>query len=942
MLGRDLEQAELYDALALALKGDPQVVVVAGDAGVGKTTLVTDLARRAEELGFTVGVGHCLDIEADISLAPAVEAFRSLLASLVDVESLPVARRVRGLLDVTSRASPDKTNLLEDLRLSVLEVARAAPVLLVLEDLHWADASTRDLAVTLSRTARGRLMLVLTVRTDDLHRRHPARKVLAEIGRVPGGRRVDVGPLSRDGIAGIVAAITGSAPDPTTARAVWERSEGNPLYAEELVTAGSGAVPEQLADLFLARVDALPDVTRRLVRTASVDGTQVDAPTLAELAGLDPQFLDACLRELLDANVLRSAGGSLAFRHGLLREAVYDDLLPDERTRLHGHLASILHARAAEDAEPGLPILSRWAFHALAAHDLPSALHASVRAGLEARKVGAIEEVVYFERALSLWDRVPDAEARAGLSLVELLVERGTAAVTAENDSDWHTYTRRAVDMLEPDTDPLLASRAYSALGFCALFNKDSIGAAEAIRRAVEYAGDTPTREQVWALAALAQWHGRNDRFAAAIGAAERAIDAARTPECIEPLMNALQTKASALGYLGRLSESCSTGEELVGVAREAGRNASALEITDWLSRQYVEAGQVERGVALAQAAYHDAVAAGLAFEAARCGDSIVLDLARDGRLDTAEKLLAELQDRNPPPDTIWRCQVELALARGDAQRASGVLAGNAVDDMPAGVHSDEYDVLREFRLADLLDDGARCHALAEGFLNQLEEGDSPLIAAAAARIGFQTVTRAPAPRVADLGDLRRLSNQFLERGRAGLNDDWRRGYHGVQLALAEAYAARGDGRSAVAEFRSAVELAEPFGAFFALEPRLDLAEELLAQGGRDEGRELLVECWTTAKEMGAGGLERRAARLATRTRVPLPEGASSEGPLSRLTPREREVLDQLAMGATNRTIAGELVISEKTVSVHVSNVLAKLGVENRGAAAALARRLSG
>ena len=127
------------------------------------------------------------------------------------------------------------------------------------------------------------------------------------------------------------------------------------------------------------------------------------------------------------------------------------------------------------------------------------------------------------------------------------------------------------------------------------------------------------------------------------------------------------------------------------------------------------------------------------------------------------------------------------------------------------------------------------------------------------------------------------------------------------------------------------MRLAEPFGAFFALEPRIELAQELLANGGRDEGRELLVDCWTAAHEMGAHGLEQRAFRLATRTRVPLPESATSEGPLSRLTPREREVLDQLATGATNKTIAGALFISEKTVSVHVSNLLAKLGVENRG-----------
>ena len=179
-----------------------------------------------------------------------------------------------------------------------------------------------------------------------------------------------------------------------------------------------------------------------------------------------------------------------------------------------------------------------------------------------------------------------------------------------------------------------------------------------------------------------------------------------------------------------------------------------------------------------------------------------------------------------------------------------------------------------------------------------------------------------------------------LELAQAGLTDEWRPTYDGVQLALAEAYAARYAGEPAVAQFREATALADPFGAYFALEPRLNLAEELLAHGDRDEGRELLVECWTTAHGMGAHDLARRAVRLATRTRVPLPESARERGPLSRLTPREREVLDLLATGATNRTIATCLFVTEKTASVHVSNLLGKLGVANRGAAAALARDL--
>jgi predicted ATPase len=493
VLGRDHEQAQLYDAMSRTFEGDHQVVVVAGDAGVGKTTLVSDLARRADELGFVVAWGHCLDIDADISLAPAVEAIRALLTTVEDFEARPFARRVRALLEPEASRGDARLNILDDLRLTVLETAAAEPVLLVLEDLHWADESTRDLAIALSRTARGRLMFVMTVRTDDLHRRHPARRALAELSRLPEGRRIDLGPLDLDSIAGIVASCTGGPVDPRTVRRVLERSAGNPLYAEEIAAAGSGAVPVLLSDLFLARVDGLSEEARSLARTASVDGTRLEPETLAELAGIDHEQLDHLLHELLDANVIRRSGESLAFRHPLLREALYDDLLPDERARLHAALATVLQARADADSEPRLSLLSRLAFHWSSAHDLPRTLAASVRAGEVAWRIGAVEAITQRERALSLWGQVPDAHVLAGCSEVELVLSLARAYCDQGHLQRWHELNVRAVDMLEPGVDPLLACRAHASFGFSGIFNGDQEGASAAVQLAVALAGDNAT-----------------------------------------------------------------------------------------------------------------------------------------------------------------------------------------------------------------------------------------------------------------------------------------------------------------------------------------------------------------------------------------------------------------------------------------------------------------
>ena len=175
-----------------------------------------------------------------------------------------------------------------------------------------------------------------------------------------------------------------------------------------------------------------------------------------------------------------------------------------------------------------------------------------------------------------------------------------------------------------------------------------------------------------------------------------------------------------------------------------------------------------------------------------------------------------------------------------------------------------DEEVLTELQLAVMLDDQPGAVETARSYLARLDGCDSPLVAAAAARIGYQALCLArsmPGVGTDELRDLARLVS--WRAAQAGLTDEWRPTYYGVHLALAGAYAARFAGGSAVAQFRAATALAEPFGAYFALEPRLNLAEELLAHGGRDEGRELLVECWRTARGMGAHDLERRALRLA-------------------------------------------------------------------------------
>ena len=304
------ERAELYDALAACHAGDSSDRPRGWGCRDRK-----DHARRGPGCGAPRSsaspwsTGHCLDIEADISFAPVVEAVRTLVGGGRGPRVPTVARRMRALLDPGTPRSPEPFRLLEDLRLTVLEAADGGPLMLVLEDLHWADRSTQDLAVAARPHRRGRLLLVLTVRTDDLHRRHPARRTLAEISRAP--RRA----TRRPGVLWTGTASPASwrrsrvvRPDPSMVRSVLARSEGNPLYAEELVGCRGGDGPGSPRRSVPGPGRRPGRRSARAAPAASVDGTRVDTDTLAELARLDHDELGVFLRELLDANVLRAGG----------------------------------------------------------------------------------------------------------------------------------------------------------------------------------------------------------------------------------------------------------------------------------------------------------------------------------------------------------------------------------------------------------------------------------------------------------------------------------------------------------------------------------------------------------------------------------------------------------------------------------------------------------
>ncbi|MFL6101038.1 MAG: ATP-binding protein, partial [Actinomycetales bacterium] len=395
-------------------------VLLGGDAGLGKTRLLLELRNRAVGAGWRVAVGHCLDFgDSALPYLPFSELFGSIardepaVADALIAAQPALARLMPGhrMIDAADRGSTDATtsdgadrlgrgDLIDAVHAALSQLAEERPLLVLVEDIHWADQSTRDLLTMLfTRPPAGPVAIVASYRTDDLHRRHPLRATAAEWARLPQISRMTLRPLSSKEVRTLVRALhPGPIPEMEVRRIV-ARAEGNAFFTEELVAAagdGGRMIPTDLADLLLVRLDRLDDTTRQIVRAAAVAGRRVSHDLLAAVVGDDTDF-DATLRPAVDANILLPVRDGYAFRHALLAEAVYGDLLPGERVRWHTAYVAALSAPGA------IATAAELAGHARAAHDLPVALRASIQAGDEAMSVGGPDEAAaHYEAALEI------------------------------------------------------------------------------------------------------------------------------------------------------------------------------------------------------------------------------------------------------------------------------------------------------------------------------------------------------------------------------------------------------------------------------------------------------------------------------------------------------------------------------------------------------------
>jgi DNA-binding CsgD family transcriptional regulator len=964
-VGRTFELRRLDAVLERAEQGSPQVVLVAGDAGVGKTRLLLALADRARRRGMRVLMGASVEL-GDIGLAylPVVDALRELgddpeeadLLAGVAVTAPGLGRLLPGIDPAAPTGDAlDQLQVLDAVRAVLVGRAQRSPVLLMLEDLHWADRATRDLVAFLARTLRsGRVTLVVSYRSDELHRRHPLRPLLAELLRLPGVERLELAPFTRAELAEHLEAIA-RAPLPTgQLDGIYARSEGNPFYAEQLLAAGAGdpgvELPATLAEVLLARIQGLSEPAQRVLRVAAVAGRRVPHRLLAGAAGLPEADLERGLHEAVGAGVLATdvATGGYAFRHALLQEAVYGDLLPGEQVRLHAAYARLLAADPDGAA-------AELAHHCLASHDLAGALAASVRAAEAAEAVLAPAEALrHLHSALGLWERVPEPAAAAGTDRVELTLRAAAAASAAGEFQRASSLAQDAARTAGATADPARAARAYERYGIY-LFYAGRVEEALAARaQAVELVpAQPPTRLRARVTAAIAQALVNARRPAEARRWCDEALAAARGAGGADEEADALIT----LGMIEQYDDPASACTRFA-AARAQAAGAGSPEIELRALYCLAEVSSQLGDLATACAAFDEGAQLAQRTGLGWSGMGIFLLRGqlkaryRTGDWDECERLIAavpELTTLAVAEVVAQGLGVLVALGRPAAAVRLRQLAGMAGADP----FLDRDVAVWEAELASWQGDLERARsAIRRGLTaaDAVELFDQALEGAWVAMNGLSVeADRAGQARAAGdtaaLADATAVGRALLERVRADAEQA-----HGTHLAhdvhvrgrhaKAEAEWTRLQGRSDPARWQAAVDAFSYGNVYAVARCQWRLAEALAGAGDREQATAAARAAHATATRLGAAPLRTALEDLARRGRLDLGVGLPIQRRLAGLTPRELEVLRLLVEGRSNRQIAEQLFISGKTASVHVTNLLAKLGVHSRLEAAALARRL--
>jgi DNA-binding NarL/FixJ family response regulator/tetratricopeptide (TPR) repeat protein len=926
-ISRAAELSQLREVIAGAAGGRPRTVIIGGDAGVGKTRLLREALAGADARVLS---GGCVDLAEDsLPYAPFAEALRGLADELEphDVDGAP--------LSATGQA-----RMYERLLAVLRRLGEETPVVLAIEDLHWADRSTRDLLRFLAGNLRGeRLAILATYRADDLQRGHPLRPLVAELERGGRAERLHLRPFTRAEVAEQIAAILGEPPAPAFVSEVFGRAEGNAFCVEQLVATareGRGSqLPTLLADILHARFERLTSPAQRMLGVVAAGGPRVREALIAAVCGLVDDERDASLRDAVDHQILAVEGDAYVFRHALLREAAYAQLLPGERHRLHAAYGTALGARP--ELADGSSLQAELARHWHAADEVGFALAASVAAAAAAeRRHGYAEASAHYARALEVWPRVDGPATAAGTCLVALLRSAAEAANLAGESTRAAALIRSALEEIDAELVPDIAGELHERLGRYLWAAGDSEAATGAYEEAVRLVPPLPpSRARARVLGAWGQALMLLSRYDASRERCEEAIAIARSVGARREEGHALNTLGVDLACLGDPGGAVDHLKAARAIAEEVGD-------LDDLARAYLnlaeilaapldlieEAVEVARdGVALCEEVGLDcdygvslrAIAAGALFEL--------------GRWDEAEAIVAAAAERSPiecAAIDFHLAGAKVAAGRGPLEAAERHLT--AVGELMTNTRDPQYTGPFAARTAELALWRRRPQEALVEALDGLGRADDRWFGAPLLWLGIRAA--------ADVGDMATGERLALRASETLTGRSWVLGAYAASCAAEATRLGRRPDPDAFAAAAVAWDRARrPYPAAYC---RFRQAEALLQRRQRRAAAKALAAARAVAERLGASPLLAEMELLGQRGRIgraPAEEAATEPGP-SGLTARELEVLALVARGLTNRDVGKALFVTEKTASAHVSSILSKLSVRSRVEAAAAAHRL--
>jgi DNA-binding CsgD family transcriptional regulator len=960
LVERRAELAALERALERAGEGDPTVTLVIGEAGIGKSRLLREAELHARAQRMAVLRGECLRLDGgELPFAPLAALLRDAPPERLEAALAELGPEVRAELErafphlgaalpVGGGSAPDRfaqARLFEAIVLLLGALGRGAPILVVLEDVHWIDRSTREFVRFLVRgVRRERVAVAISFRTGELGATDPVREMLAELQYHERVTLLELAPLDREGIAAQLEGILGSAPDAALAAELHERCGGNPLFAEELLSAhrdpGGEKLPARLADALRVRLRRVPEPARRLLPYAAAIGRPAPAALLGTASGTGEPELSAALRDAVDHHLLihDRERDAFVFRHDVVREAVYSDLLPGERAPVHGAVAL-----AIGDGGPQAELAVHWR----AAGERERALRSSIAAGLEAEDARAFAEALrHLRAALELWP--VDGDPGVGVDRIELLGHLSDLARHTGEHAQAVAWCEQALAELRGPEHAERAALFFERLGRLRSYEDDGGLAAyqQALRLLPDH--DRAGRARLLGVEAFALW-GLH-RFEESRERAEASLELAQRAGAAGEAAYARTVLGLVVAYAGDPAAGAEQLRTAIGELEGLGRPDDLLHAHLYLAEAHRLLGD-HRG-ALAVTGDGERHARRLGMEAS-FGRFFALNAAVDefllGRWDAVELRIAELDGTELEPwNALTRGRVagELALARGrleDAARelrdAEALCEGAPTEYVPA-----VYAGLAELELWQGRPREAR--AIVEQGLQATRGTEEPLyvpvlyamgarVEAALAALGEHERATAAASRLADELDALVADGSAPPSALA-------------HAAVARAEAARAAGQDREPDWAAVADawtaMGAPYPAAYAGWRR---AEAALRGAGARAGAGALRTAHALASELGAELIRAELEALARRARVPLGDAAPAEGEDGAtaaltalgLTAREAEVLALVGEGLTNRQIAERLFISPKTAGLHVSNILGKLRVSNRTQAAEVAHR---